>query len=119
MRIIINGNGYDNEMIKLLVLIAIEEQERVSERDAQINMLKQLLNMTPQKNEPSPSKSRQRRHKSFHEGDNQDSTYKQMLERLIDESKMNSHGTTSDLEAKRDGFVYFNLFLLTSIFCTR
>ena len=81
----------------------IDQQERLAERDAQINILKQMLLSTPQRSEQKSPKQHQYHHKSSHDGDSHEKSYREMLERLIAESSVGSHGPSIELGTQRDG----------------
>lgn len=95
----------DNEiMVENNTFTVMEDQARKAEQEAQINILKQILMITPQKEgQQHSSNERQCRNKSVHEGDNKESMYKQMLERLVADSTNNT--TSLDLGTQLDGFV--------------
>ena len=85
--------------------LAIDEQERSADRDAQINFLKQLLLSTPQRSDPHASRECQHHHRQLHDGDAYDSSYRHMLERLVAESNSDARGATSESGMQKDGFV--------------
>ena len=81
----------------------IDQQERLAERDAQINILKQMLLSTPQRGEQKSVKEHQCHHKSSHDEDAHERSYREVLERLIAESNVGSYGPSVEFGTQRDG----------------